>query len=283
MKRRFAYGLLAATVLAAAALSGQAGAQAPAAPAATPRTADGKPDLNGMWGGAGGGVREDGLTQILASRRCSPTQGPDCTEQTNQAIDGEFTGRANTSKPLYKPEFWDKVQQLDMDTNKEDPIYTCQSYGVPRVGPPARIIQTKDDVIFFYRAANGSPANYRVIPTDGRAHDPVRAVDVTFYGDSVGKWDANVLEIDSVGLNDLTWMATGGYFTSDQKHTIERLWREGDILFYQVTVDDPGVLLEPWVMPPRQVRLITDPAAYLPEGDSCKDYDSSNMVSQIRH
>ena len=288
MTRRRVQMLATAAVLALAASVTSALAQAPVkmgppAGAATPRTADGKPDLNGMWGGGGGG----GAVQydvVMASRRCAPTQF-ECDERTNQSIDGEFTGRANPSRPLYKPEFWDRVQYLDMNTNKEDPLFICQAYGVPRVGPPARIVQNANDVIFLYRSGGAStlPADYRTIPTDGREHDPVRALDVTFYGESVGKWDGDVLVIDSVGLNDLTWMATGGYFTSDQKHTIERIWRKGDTLFYQVTVDDPGVLVEPWVMPPRQVNLNKSPDAYLPEGEPCKDYDLNQMTSQIRH
>ncbi len=277
--------LLAATALLAAAFATNALAQASAAPAKQPppRTADGKPDLNGMWGGRGGDDDDNvEFNRIMDSRRCAPTQF-ECDERTNQSIDGEFTARTGMNRPLYKPEFWDRVQYLDMNTNKEDPIFACQSSGVPRVGAPARIVQNANDIIFFYRAGNGSPADYRVIPTDGRPHDPVRSLDVTFYGDSVGKWDGDVLVVDSVGLNDLTWMDKGGFFTSDQKHTIERLWREGDTLLYQVTVDDPGVLVEPWVMPARRVPLNASPKAYLPEGVPCKDYDMANMVSQIRH
>src|SRR5205809_3480255 len=38
---------------------------------------------------------------------------------------------------------------LDLNTNKEDPFFVCQPYGVPRVGPPAKIVQTADEVIFL--------------------------------------------------------------------------------------------------------------------------------------
>jgi hypothetical protein len=53
------------------------------------------------------------------------------------------------SAALYKPEFWDKVQQLDMWTNKEDPVMTCQPLGIPRHGSPRRIYQTDKDVTFM--------------------------------------------------------------------------------------------------------------------------------------
>ena len=68
----------------------------------------------------------------------------------------EAPSRFGPNRPLYKPEYWDKVQQLDMWTNKEDPVMTCQPLGIPRHGPPRRIVQTANDIIFFYtRYADG--------------------------------------------------------------------------------------------------------------------------------
>lgn len=256
----------------------------------TPRTADGKPDLSGMWSpGAGPGrpveVDERGnIEETFPSRRCGPTQ-VNCDGYTNQSVDGEFTGRLNRNRPVYKPEFWDKVQHLDMNTNKEDPVFVCQPLGIPRVGPPARIIQTANDVVFLYMGSGASsqPADYRIIPTDGRKHDPIRSQDVYFYGHSVGRWEGETLVVDSIAFNDLTWLDRGGYFHSDRMHVAERFRREGNVLHYDVTVEDPEVLLEPWVMNTRQLRLNTNPNAYLPEGQPCRDYDRENMVTQIRH
>ncbi len=294
---------LAACIAALATAMMAAGASAQTAPstasAATPRKPDGKPDLSGIWGGPSGAepnqridatvggesARYAGGVAFDPFRRCSPLQ-VDCSDFSNRAIDPEFTGRMDPNLPVYKPKYWDKVQYLDINTNSQDPLFACQSYGIPRGGPPARIVQTDKDVVFLYRAGVGAstkPADYRVIPTDGRPHDPVRALDVTFYGDSVGKWEGDTLVIASVGFNDITWMRTGGYFHSDQMHVVERLWREGDTLLYQITVEDPEVLVEPWVMTPVRVPLNKSPAAYLPEGDPCKDYDLENMSSQIRH
>jgi hypothetical protein len=258
---------------------------------ATPRTPDGKPDLGGMWiAGAGGGGRiyevdgQGNITDTFPSRRCAPSQVK-CSEYSNQSYDGEFTGRMNTNRPLYKPEHWDRVQYLDMNTNSEDPLFICQPLGLPRVGPPARIVQTATDVIFLYvgSGASSQPADYRVIPTDGRKHDPVRSQDVYFYGHSVGHWEGDTLVIESIAFNDLTWLDRGGYFHSDQMRVTERLRREGNTLTYAVTVEDPVVLIEPWVMTPRQLRLNPNPNAFLPEGQPCRDYDRENMVTQVRH
>lgn len=262
----------------------------PAAP--TPRMADGKPDLSGAWGGGGGGggrpVLEDekgNLVEEFPSRRCGPSQVK-CSEYTNQSEDGEFTARLNPNRPIYKPEHWDKVQQLDMWTNKHDPLFSCQPLGLPRAGAPSRIVQTAQDVVFLYAAGGGGAGNaeYRIIPIDGRAHDPVKSQDVYFWGHAVGRWEGDTLVVDSIAFNDLTWLDRGGYFTSDQKRVIERFRREGNILHYQVTVEDPEVLAEPWVLTPRQLRLNPNPdAGLLPEATPCRDYDHANMVTQIRH
>jgi hypothetical protein len=258
-----------------------------------PRLASGRPDLSGTWGAGGGdgGGRElveyepGKLAEEFPSRRCGPNQ-VNCGDYTNQSEDGEFTARLNPNRPIYKPEFWDKVQQLDMWTNKYDPLFFCQPLGLPRAGAPARILQTDKDVIFLYAAGGGGTGNaeYRTIPIDGRKHDLVKSQDVLFWGHSVGRWEGDTLVIDSVGFNDLTWLDKGGYFTSENKRVIERFTRKGDSLVYEVTVDDPDVLAEPWVMTPRTLRLNTNKdAGILNEATPCRDYDHANMVTQIRH
>jgi hypothetical protein len=271
-----------------------AAAQKPSASASpsveTPRLPNGKPDFSGMWAGRGGGGGEDGpgggagvptpeegvVQAVIGARRCAPNESP-CDTQTNQPLDGEFTDRISSNRPLYKPEYWDKVQDLDYDTNFKDPIMRCQSLGVPRFGPPTKIMATANEVVFFYSG------EFRIIPTDGRPHDPVRAQDVTFNGDSVGKWDGDTLVIDSVGFNDITWLGRGGYFHSDLMHVIEKVHRDGNNLTYEVTVDDPQVLLQPWVMDPKLVRLNRNPKATILEADPCRDYDAGNVSVRIRH
>jgi hypothetical protein len=246
-----------------------------------------------VWGGGGGGgggrpVDDDGsgnLSEVFPSRRCAPNQVK-CSEYTNQSEDGEFTARFNANRPVYKPEFWDKVQELDMWTNKYDPLFACQPLGVPRAGAPTRIVQTANDVVFLYASGGGGAgtSEYRIIPTDGRKHDPDKAQDVFFWGYAVGRWEGDTLVVDSIAFNDLTWLDKGGYFHSDKLHVVEKFTRQGNTLRYEVTVEDPEVLAEPWVLAPRTLRLNPNKdAGLLPEATPCKDYDHDNMVTQIRH
>jgi hypothetical protein len=263
----------------------------------TPRLANGKPDLTGVWTvGRSNRLnlspvvdeRGNSTLLILASRRCGPTQ-VNCGAATNQTVDYEFEApsRRSPNRPLYKPEYWDKVQQFDMWTNKEDPVMTCQPLGVPRMGPPRRIYQTLHDITFLYVGetdGGGGYPEYRVIPIDGRKHDPVQSQDILYLGHTVGHWERDTLVLDSVAFNDLTWLARGGFFHSDQMRVIEQFTRQGDTLRYEVTVEDPEVLVEPWVMTPRVLQLNTNiEAGFLSERGACKDYDTEQVTSQIRH
>jgi hypothetical protein len=317
MKRRLfeCGGLVVAVVVVVALLTaGSVEAQnyaagAPSVP--TPLTPDGKPDLSGMWNGRNmqrlvkcdpnqkGGCfeniagtfptrkEENGYSQRVSSRRCDPTQkGPDglaCYENTNQNADGEFTNRLSANRPLYKPEYWDKVQDLDYNTNNKDPLFTCMPLGVPRMGPPLQIIQTAKYVVFFYSGESSVSNQFRIIPIDGRGHDPIRSKDISYFGDAAGHWEGDTLVVESVGFNDETWIERAGYFHSYDMRLTERLRRDGDVLHYQATVDDPTVLLQPWVMNPRDLALNSDANAYLQEGDQCSQPDPGWVVNKIRH
>ena len=326
MKHRFFHCVgLAATVAVAAGLAMPESVKAQNYTAGTPsvltpRTPDGKPDLSGMWNGSAvlatqrvgkcepgqkgcfQGVldtfpirrEENGdYSQRVASRRCDPTEkGPDgiaCYENTNQNADSEFTLRFDPNRPLYKPEYWDKVQDLDYNTNTKDPVFTCMPMGVPRMGPPAQIIQTTKYVMFFYGGGVPESNQFRIIPIDGRGHDSVRAKDISYFGDAVGRWEGDTLVVESVGFNDESWISSGsrggggGYFHSYDMKVTERLRREGNTLHYQATVEDPTTLLQPWAMNARTSELNPDPNAYVQEGDQCSQPDPGWVVSRIRH
>ena len=68
--------------------------------------------------------------------------------------------------------------------------------------------------------------------------------------------------IESVGFNDVTWLARGGLFHSDNMRVTEKFRREGNILVYDVTVEDPDVLLEPWVLNTRRIKWIRRSTSY---------------------
>jgi hypothetical protein len=248
----------------------------------TPRLADGKPDLTGNWASGG-------MNWRYGNRRCAPTQLEGCSPTWNQTMDFEFEApsRFGPNRPLYKPAHWDKVQALDMWTNKEDPVMTCQPLGIPRQGGPRRIIQSANDVVFFYGQyadGGGGYAEFRIVPTDGREQNARQLIETRYMGHTVGHWEGDTLVLDSVGFNDFTWLARGGFFHSDQMRVVERFTRQGDQILYEVTVEDPEVLVEPWVMTPRIMRRTPNPdAGLLPERGNCETYEDDAIDTQIRH
>jgi hypothetical protein len=268
------------------------------------------PDLSGRWSlGAGGGDGEggggrvqvrlpDGKTQafeslaayeealarggvspeaVLIGRQINYRHNNNDYSGKDDAMRRRFTG----NPPVYKPEFWAKVQQLDQNGYKEDPSFTCLPGGIPRIGPPTRILQTATDVVFLYNTNNFLNAfDWRVIPIDGRPHHPVYSKDQTFMGDSIGRWEGDTLVIDIVGFNDLTWLGHAGWFHSTNMRVVERFRREGNVLHYDVTVHDPDVLLEPWEMDHRVLRL--NASTVYTEDAPCVEADSAHIVQRIR-
>jgi len=255
--------------------------------APTPRLSDEKPDLSGNW-------MASGMNWRYGFRRCGPSQ-VDCSTVWNQTIDFEFEApsRYGPNRPLYKPEYWDKVQELDMWTNREDPVMTCQPLGIPRQGPPRRIIHSENDIVFFYGQyadGGGGYGEYRIIPTDGREHDPNQALQTKYMGYTVGHWekapsaDEWTLVLESISFNDYTWLARGGFFHSDKMTVTEKFTRIGNEILYEVIVDDPEVLAEPWVMAPRTLVMNSNTSAgLLPERGHCEVYELDDITSQIRH
>jgi hypothetical protein len=104
-------------------------------------------------------------------------------------------------------------------------------------------------------------------------------------GYTVGRWEGYTLLFESIAFNDFTWLARGGFFHSDQMKVVEKFTRQGNEILYEVTVDDPVVLVEPWVMTPRIMRVNTnEDAGLLPERGNCEvSYEKDAIETQIRH
>jgi len=283
-----AYPASAATAVPPAIPAGAGGRGGGAAPAAaanvpTPRTADGHPDLNGRWGGGGGGAigtgniqgldksgnrvtfasleeaKAKGATKIFARNYTARHANPTYSER-DQGMTDRY--RDNLNPPLYKPEHWDRVQYLDMHGNYLDTAFLCAPVGLPRIGAPIRIIQTPNEVVLLYNNRN----MWRVVPTDGRPHGKEDDRDQTYMGDSVGHWDGDTLVVEAVGFNDDTWLANvataPGWFHTTDMRVVETFRRDGSTLYYGYTVYDPSVLAEPWKVGPRAIQLNTTSGPY---------------------
>ena len=264
----------------------------PAAPAqspavATPRMPDGKPDLNGVWTGTGGGnARQFDEETDTGSNNVGARNG----RMANYENDNGLTRLTVRNRPLYKPQFWDTVRSNDWNGNKIDPETHCRPAGVPRVGQPMQIMQTmqtmqtKDRMMFTYQASVGMPnvGFPRIFFHDGRPQDPVRVSQESWNGAAIGHWEGDTLVVVTTGFTDESWLSKSGYFHGYQLKVTERLTRKGNEILYEVTIEDPEHLTQPWVLYPRTMRLNTSPNAYLEEALPCDERDREDMVGHNR-
>jgi hypothetical protein len=143
-----------------------------------------------------------------------------------------------------------------------------------------------NDITMFYTTSDygGGNREFRVIPTDGRARTAEKQLEATYMGYTVGHWEGDTLVLDSISFVDSTWLGRGGLFHSADMHIVEKFTRKGDEILYEITVEDPDVLVEPWVMPPRTLRLDTRADdGLVAERAYCEVYEEGKISSQLRH
>lgn len=239
----------------------------------TPRLPDSRPDLNGTWDRLGGiefvrpQTRDDGSICVIG---CAPPPG----------AAGGRGGAAvfptpQQDFPTYKAEFLAKVTDLSDRQVQADTALRCQPTGVPRIGPPGKIVQNAREVVFLYDDINGS--FFRIIPTDGRPHR--QGLPSSYLGDAIGRWDTDTLVVETVNFNEETWLTDNGAFHTRDLKVIERLRRVGDTIEYHAIVHDPAVLAEPWTTRPRTMWL-TDQE--IEESPRCEDRDM-NLIQDGSH
>ena len=92
--------------------------------------------------------------------------------------------------------------------------------------------------------------------------------------------EGETLVIDVRNFVEDTWFGEKGYFHTEAMRITERLWRDGENLMWQVTVDDPNVLTAPWTMAPRMIKRSTQP---LEESPACRETDGALLRNDDHH
>jgi hypothetical protein len=273
---------LACTTNAQVSAQPQRPAAAPQPP--TPRSADGHPDLNGYWGpaaapGAGPGAFATGPSKPdEKGDYISPMtlRNGDISNLTNDGVIGR---RSTDNLPLYKPQYWEKVQDLDYNGNVQDPFNSCMPPSVPRIGLPRRILQTPNEVHFFY-SITFQRNDYRSIPVGPRTEQPDR--DGTWMGTPVAHWDGETLVVETIGFTNDSWFGPQGYIHGYDMKVTESFRREGNRLIYNSTVEDPEYLQKPWVKDQQTLALITTPGYHMDESPPCSDRNIKEQVGKQR-
>ena len=210
-------------VLAAAAADAQT---AGAAPSRLPRTADGKPDLSGIW-------------QVMN------TAVWDIQDHNAQKGVPAGIGVVEGNDLPYKPEALAKKKSNYEKRATLDPESKCYLPGVPRVTYmpfPLQIVQTPAQVTVLYEYAHTVRNIFMNTPhIEGQLY--------WWMGDSRGKWEGDTLVVDVTDFNDETWFDRAGNFHSDALHVVERYTlADPDHITYEATIEDPKVFTRPWKM-----------------------------------
>lgn len=259
---------------------------------ATPRLSNGKPDFSGYYRGGIAGVTNaeqvnPGEQTVVKTADGSvffayggALAGVEAAEDGNTVELAAAESEERNPVP-YKPEYKAQADALAKygygpRDNLEDPSNICKPDGLVR-SPISNmyIVHNENAVGVMMEKVPG--AFFRIIYTDGRKH-PER-FDTSFWGHSIGHWEGDTLVVDTIGLNDETWL--GGMHTqsihSDQLHVVERWTRKGDTIEVEMTVEDPVMFTKPWS--PRVRRMSLGP-----EGDylmpiPCVDVSSKHQIA----
>jgi hypothetical protein len=207
--------------------------QAPAARGL--RTADGKPDLNGVWQALNTANWD---IQDHAAR-----QGPIAALGAAFSVPAGL-GVVEGNEIPYQPWAAAKKKENAASWLTLDPEAKCYMPGVPRAtySPyPFQIIQGTEHILISYEFANAS----RTIHMEKKEESPSDF----WMGWSRGRWERDALVVDVAGFNDLSWFDRAGNFHSDALHVVERYTSiDADHLNYEATIEDPKVLTRPWKM-----------------------------------
>jgi len=213
-----------------------------AAPA--PRTADGKPDLSGIW-----------MVDAAPEPNGAASRPP--------LVRGGNAGAGFKDGLPFQPWAAALQRKRAAETGLNDPDGLCLPQGPLQyhVDPqPLKIFQSPRQILIIYESNYG----LRTIYTDGRSLPPQGAVQPFWHGYSVGRWEGDTLVVesnnfhgvdpDNVAPPSLTLLGAGWLdhrgspYTEAMKLT-ERFRRVNyGLLDIEVTVDDPKAYTRPFTV-----------------------------------
>jgi hypothetical protein len=183
--------------------------------APAPRTADGKPDLSGIW------------------------RTPTPKYLNNLAADGV--------EVLMQPWAEQTYRQRLANEGRDRPSAACLPHSVTDFDAhftPKKLLQLPGLVVMLFE----SYRSYRQIHTDGRPLPP-EPREPSWFGYSIGNWEGDTLVVETVGVNEKTWLDDSGHPHSDALRILERFQRSSvGRMNVQLTIDDAKAYVKPWTV-----------------------------------
>jgi len=198
----------------------------PVAGQTLPRTADGKPDLSGIWQAV-----NTANWNVLSHN----------AEKDVPAGLGVVEG----DEIPYQPAAAAKQKENFANRATADPESKCYLPGVPRImymPYPFQIFQTPTHIAMTFEYVHAVRRIFMNTPhPDGELE--------WFMGDSRGRWEGDTLVVDVKDFTGMTWFDRSGNFHSESLHVVERYTPTGaNNINYEVTIEDPTVFTRPWKM-----------------------------------
>jgi hypothetical protein len=212
--------------------------------ASAPRTADGHPDLSGVWENYGAyiGRPPAGFPEPERNATAPPPPPPGPPPATFFDIGAGFKG----GLPV-KPQAAALLKQRISENSKDNPDAHCLPMGLMQLHlhpQPRKIIQTPGVTVIIYEANSG----LRQIFTDGRPLPPKDA-QPWWYGYSVGHWDHDTLVVETTGFRDDVWLDVNGSPLTNAGKMTEKYRRPTyGKLDIEVTIEDPTVYTKPFTV-----------------------------------
>jgi len=218
--------------------------------APTPRSADGKPDLSGVWEIAPP-ARPAAAPAVAAT---GTGEGP---PPGARSIFFNVGGDLPDAVAPYQP--WAKalMEKRRADNSKDNPDALCLPMGIMQMTShpyPRKIVQTPKEVLVIYE---GSGTTVRELFMDGRALPP-KDVEPWWNGYTVARWEGDTLVAETTGLMDDGWLDVQGSPITNAGRLVERFRRPNyGTLQIEVTIDDPKAYTRPFTATVNY-RLSTD-------------------------
>jgi len=156
---------------------------------------------------------------------------------------------ADLSNPILQPWAREELRKVNERILSGRPGYTrsvsCWALGVPEflLSPvqPLYFLQTPKEVVMIQQMDQQVRHVYLNVPHSA-------GVTPSWYGESVGHYEGDTLVVDTIGLNDGTWIDNYRTPHTAQLHVVERfhLIDGGKVLEVNVHVEDPGAFTTPW-------------------------------------
>jgi hypothetical protein len=206
--------------------------------APSPRTANGKPDLTGLW-----------LHERQSPAELRRIFGGALADELEASPIGMEIGTAHKYamnilldfKPGESPLSPAGEAIMKKHAAERQVTNVCHGeYGWPVAGlltEPFKILQTPKETVILYEI----DSLRRQIYTDGRPF-PATFEFPAYLGYSIGRWDGDTLVVDSRGFNDRTPLDAMGHPRSEDMHVTERFHRRDfGHLDVEMTFDDPQI------------------------------------------